>query len=199
MFKSVLGINRIGTRSYATSKFGTVKTGALLAFNSVIVVGSVGLTGLAIYAIGKELFSSSGDTKLFNRSIKLIEHNLYCQKMLQCEYGSEKLSALGNGWSTGKSTGGWGRGMGTPVASSRRLDNLNNEHVHMMYEVFSLNKKGTVQLEAIRHHDSSKTELRSLALNVDKEVFYVIAPPKISPMGTSSNGGFLGVHWGTKT
>lgn len=189
-----------------------LKSGSSFFLTTLLVLGSVGLTGLALYAIGKELFSSSGDTKLFNRSINLIQNNLYCQKLLRCAHGNEKLAAYGEDYTLGNRNG-WGN-RNRPIASARRIDKkTGNTHLYMKYHVESSQKKGSVQLEAVNYANSKQTEIKTLLLTVDKEPFYVVAPPKKSILpfgrgsgganGTSSGvrggngGGFLGIKWGT--
>ncbi|GMM33858.1 Tim21 protein [Saccharomycopsis crataegensis] len=187
--------------STGPSFFTKLKSGSTFALSTLLVVGSLGLTGLGIYAIGAELFSSSGDTKLFNRSINLIQNNLHCQKLLQCAHGDETLSAHGEDYTLGNRNG-WGN-RNRQVNSTKTIEkNTGNEHYYMRYHVESSKKRGTVQMEAVKDANTKKTTIRSLMLIVDNERYYVVAPPmrrSILPMSRGRNGsGFLGMNWGTK-
>lgn len=175
-----------------------LKSGLTFAFTTAFVLGLVGLTGLGLYAIGLELFSESGDTKLFNRSLNLIQNDLYCQKMLQCSYGNEQLSAYGESFSGGNRNG-WGN-RNRPAASMKRVEKGTGNELHFMrYYVESLQKQGVVQLEALKDAETKKTSIRSLSLLVDGERHYIVAPPRRTLIpGATKKGGFLGVNWGTK-
>lgn len=184
------------------SNFNKFKSMASFSFSTIVVFGAVGITGLGIYAIGQELFSSSGDTKLFNRSVNLIQNNLYCQKLLQCETSSEKLSAnhLGNGAPSRFADNSWGN-RNHPVTSSKRVDNkTGNIHYYMQYHVESKNKEGLVYLQAIKNKETKKVDIHTLLLNVGSETFYVVDKSGRSnlKLRMGLGGGkysFLGYNW----
>lgn len=167
------------------------------SISSILVVGALGVAGLVVYLILSELFLPSGDTKTFNKALKLIEQNEAAQKALQFEAG-ERLKAYGE-----VPGDKWVRNR--PVQSTRKKGADGKDHLLMRFHVeSSKGKHASVVLEQI---DTSfwSSEFAYIALDLpSKHRMYIVDPkfssseyvPRSSSLG--NNNGFLGLKWGPK-
>lgn len=161
--------------------------------SSVMVVGAIGLSGLVIYLILSELFLPSGDTKTFNKAVKLVEQSEKVQKALDFQPG-ERLKAHGE-----VAGDKWVRNR--PVQSVRQKGADGRDHLAMRFHVESASgHHGTVNLEQI---DTSfwSSEFAYIALDLpSKKRIYIVEPKFASKnfVPRSGSGGFLGLKWGPK-
>lgn len=178
--KGKLLLNRI-TRAFTFS------------LSSVLVVGALGVAILVISLIFSELFLPSGDTKTFNKALKLIEKNEVAQKALNFESG-ERLKAYGMVGSDR-----WVRNR--PIQSTKSKSKDGKEHLYMKFHVESdKGKHGTIILEQIETSFWS-SEFAYIALDMPRSKRVYIVEPKLqaNPLsGYSGSSGFLGLKWGPK-
>lgn len=175
--------------------FSRITRAFTFSLSSVLVLGALVVALLVIYLILSELFLPSGETKTFNKAVKLIEKNESAQKALQFESG-ERLKAYGE-------VGGdkWVRNR--PVQAVRSQGKDGKEHLLMKFHVESDNgKHGSVVLEQI---DTSfwSSEFAYIALDTAQSKRIYIVEPKYLENGLSSRfssggSGFLGLKWGPK-
>lgn len=162
--------------------------------SSLMVIGALGVSGLVIYLILSELFLPSGDTKTFNKAVKLVEENEDAQKALGFSAG-QRLKAYGE-----VASDRWVRNR--PVQSVRQKGKDGKDHLAMRFHVESPSgRHGSVTLEQI---DTSfwSSEFAYIALDLPtKKRIYVISPKFASSSYVPRNGlgkgsGFLGLKWG---
>lgn len=167
------------------------------SISSILVVGALGVAGLVVYLILSELFLPSGDTKTFNKAVKLIELNEAAQKALQFEAG-ERLKAYGE-----VPGDKWVRNR--PVQSTRKKGADGKDHLLMRFHVESNSgKHASVVLEQIDESFWS-SEFAYIALDLPSRHRLYIVDPKFSPSeyvprsaALGNNSGFLGLKWGPK-
>lgn len=160
--------------------------------STVMVVGALGVALLVVYLILSELFLPLGDTRTFNKAVKLVEQNQEAQRLL--EFGSgERLKAYGETFGDK-----WVRNR--PAQSVRTKGADGKDHMLMRFHVESdAGKHGTVILEQVDQlfweADFSYVALDTLG---NKRVYVV--EPKFArrPKVGGSEGGFLGLKWGPK-
>ncbi|OVF07443.1 putative mitochondrial import inner membrane translocase subunit [Clavispora lusitaniae] len=167
------------------------------SISSILVVGALGVAGLVVYLILSELFLPSGDTKTFNKAVKLIESNEQAQKALNFNPG-ERLRAYGE-----VPGDKWVRNR--PVQSVRKKGADGKDHLLMRFHVESNSgKHASVVLEQI---DTSfwSSEFAYIALELPSKHRMYIVEPKFSPneyvprsSGLGKSNGFLGLKWGPK-
>lgn len=162
------------------------------SLSTLLVVGAAGISVLVVSLILSELFLPSGDTRTFNKAVKLIEKNEQAQKALNFQLG-QRLKAYGI-----VSADKWVRNRPVQSVKTKRKDG--KDHLIMKFQVESDNGKyGVVSLEQI---DNSmwNTEFEYISLDVPGfKRIYIIEPPKnqlIPKIGGGS--GFLGLNWGPK-
>lgn len=163
------------------------------SFSSLLVVGALAIAILVLYLILSELFLPSGDTKTFNKAVKLVEQHTQAQQALQLEPG-RRLKAYGE-------TAGdkWVRNR--PVQSIRSKGKDGNDHLVMKFHVESdAGRHGTVTLEQI---DTSfwSLEFAYVALDVRGSKRIYIIEPKFQARNyvpRQRGLGFLGLKWGPK-
>lgn len=164
------------------------------SFSSIMVIGAVGLSGLVIYLILSELFLPSGDTKTFNKAVKLVEKNELAQQALGFKAG-ERLKAYGE-----VPGDRWVRNR--PVQSVRQKGQDGKDHLAMRFHVESPSgKHGSVILEQI---DTSfwSSEFAYVALELPSKKRIYIVEPKFAAKNyvprSKVGSGFLGLNWGPK-
>lgn len=164
------------------------------SFSTLLVIGATGIAGLVVYLILSELFLPSGDTRTFNKAIKLVEKDENVRKLLHAEPG-ERLRAYGE-----TTAGKWVRNR--PVQSIRVQGQDGSDRLAMKFHVESkAGYHGSVSLEQI---DKSfwRSDFAYIALDVAKHNRVYIIEPKFQPKKyvprNSGEGGFLGVKWGPK-
>ena len=164
------------------------------SLSSVIVVGAAGVALLVVYLILSELFLPSGDTRTFNKAVKLVEQNPEAQKLLNFEPG-HRLKAHG-----GSNGDRWVRNR--PAHSIRTKGKDGKDRLVMKFYVDSSSgRHGTVSLEQI---DLSfwSSEFAYIALDVPGAKRVYIVEPKYQAKNyvpkPGSSGGFLGLKWGPK-
>lgn len=167
------------------------------SISSVLVVGALGVAGLVIYLILSELFLPSGDTKTFNKAVKLIEKNEQAQKALNFAPG-ERLKAYGE-----VPGDKWVRNR--PVQSVRQRGADGKDRLVMRFHVESASgRHARVLLEQI---DTSfwSSEFAYIALDLPSKHRIYVVDPKFLPLNyvprsgaLGKNNGFLGLKWGPK-
>ncbi|KAI5967084.1 TIM21 [Candida theae] len=128
------------------------------SLSSVIVLGAAAIALLVIYLILSELFLPSGDTRTFNKAVKLVEQNEQAQVALGFPKG-ERLKAYGL-----VAADKWVRNR--PVQSSKTRTKDGKDHLVMKFQVeTSTGRIGVVTLEQV---DNSwwNTEFEYMALDV---------------------------------
>lgn len=170
---------------------------ATFSVSSLLVVGALGVSGLVIYLMFSELFLPSGETKTFNKALKVIETSKIAQEALNFPPG-ERLKAHGE-----VAGDKWVRNR--PIQSARKKGPDGKDHMVIRFHVQSkAGKHATVLVEQI---DTSfwTSEFAYIALDVfDGKRVYVVEP-KFMPKnyvprgsGIGSGNGFLGLNWGPK-
>lgn len=164
--------------------------------SSVLVLGALAVSGLVVYLILSELFLPSGDTKTFNKAVKLIEKNEEAQRLLAFEPG-HRLKAYGE-----VAGDQWVRNR--PVQSVRQRGQDGKDRLVMRFHVESTSgRHGSVVLEQI---DTSfwLSEFAYIALDIPGQKRIYIVGPKFASKnyvpngGVGSGSGFLGLKWGPK-
>lgn len=164
------------------------------SISSVIVVGAAGIALLVVYLILSELFLPSGDTRTFNKAVKLVEKSEVAQKVLKAEK-HERLKAYGESHADS-----WTRNR--PVHGIRSKGKDGKDHLLMQFHVeAALGKHGTVTLEQV---DNSfwLADFAYIALDVAGSKRVYIIEPKFQSKSyvpkLNSKDGFLGLKWGPK-
>ncbi|KAG5421781.1 TIM21 [Candida metapsilosis] len=127
------------------------------SFSSLLVLGAAGIALLVIYLILSELLLPSGDTRTFNKAVKLVEQNEKAQQALGFPAG-ERLKAYGL-----VAADRWVRNR--PVQSSKTRTKDGKDHLVMKFQVeTSTGRTGVVTLEQV---DNSwwNTEFEYMALD----------------------------------
>ncbi|KAK7681312.1 mitochondrial import inner membrane translocase subunit tim21 [Cerrena zonata] len=140
----------------------------------------------------KELFLPSGDTKTFNKAVKLLEQNELAQKALDFKSG-ERVKAYGE-----VPGDRWVRNR--PVQSVRSKGKDGNDRLYMKFHVETdSGKHGSVTLEQV---DTSfwSSEFSYIALDIPRQRRIYIIEPKYQGLlhNEHGNNGFLGLKWGPK-
>ncbi|KAK6202663.1 TIM21-domain-containing protein [Scheffersomyces amazonensis] len=164
------------------------------SLSSLIVLGGTGIALLVVYLILSELLLPSGDTRTFNKAVKLVEKNELAQKLLDFKKG-DRLKAYGE-----VAGDRWVRNR--PVQSIRTKAKDGKDHLVMKFHVESDNgKHGRVTLEQI---DTSfwSSEFAYISLEVAGGKRIYIIEPKFQSKNyvppVSNSTGFLGLKWGPK-
>ncbi|KAK6464785.1 TIM21-domain-containing protein [Scheffersomyces coipomensis] len=164
------------------------------SLSSLIVLGGTCIALLVVYLILSELFLPSGDTRTFNKAVKLVEKNELAQTMLNFKKG-QRLKAYGE-----VAGDRWVRNR--PVQSIRTKGQDGKDRLVMHFHVESdSGKHGRVTLEQI---DTSfwSSEFAYIALEVQGGKRIYIIEPKFQHKNyvppISNNSGFLGLKWGPK-
>ncbi|GAV51969.1 hypothetical protein ZYGR_0AF04410 [Zygosaccharomyces rouxii] len=170
-----------------------IKSFTTFTVSGTLVVGAVGLSAIVLYLITSELFSPSGDTRLFNRSVSIVEKDESSRSLLQCNDdgdNKERLKAYGEVFTSDK----WTRNR--PATSQKRLDKSGRFHYSMRFNVESKKRRGLVHVEAVDSDEHYQPDLISLYIDVPGEKRHYLIKPKLNKIVRPS--GFLGVHWGPK-
>lgn len=162
------------------------------SLSSVIVVAATGVALLVVYLILSELFLPSGDTRTFNKAVKLVEKNETAQNLLDFNSG-DRIKAYGE-----VPGDAWVRNR--PVHSVRSKGQDGRDRLLMRFHVESDNgKHGSVTLEQV---DTSfwSSEFAYIALDVAGSKRVYVVEPKFQSKSYVPKGGqgFLGVKWGPK-
>lgn len=171
-----------------------IKSFASFTISGVLVIGASGLAGLVIYLILSELFSPSGDTRLFNRAVSMVESDPVARELLQCtdsEKSHERLKAYGELVTDSR----WTRNR--PISSTRRVGKDGKEHYYMRFHVESKQKLALVHVEARESEKHYTPDLISMYMDTPGHKRYYFVKPQVSVMKPKGKG-FLGVHWGPK-
>ncbi|KAI5949686.1 TIM21 [Candida margitis] len=140
-FKGKRILNRI-TRAFTFS------------LSSVIVLGAAAVALLVIYLILSELLLPSGDTRTFNKAVKLIEQNEQAQKTLGFPAG-ERLKAYGM-----VAADKWVRNR--PVQSSKTRGKDGKDHLVMKFQVETSTGRIGVAIEEYTLLNPKEQKLRDL-------------------------------------
>lgn len=170
-----------------------IKSFTTFTVSGALVVGAVGLSGIVIYLITSELFSPSGDTRMFNRAVSMVEKDDVARTLLQCDdHGDakERLKAYGELFTSDR----WTRNR--PPASQKKLDKHGKSHYSMLFNVESKKRRGLVHIEAADSDEHYQPDFVSLYIDVPGEKRHYLIKPKLNTIVRPS--GFLGVHWGPK-
>ncbi|CAR25973.1 hypothetical protein ZYGR_0A05440 [Zygosaccharomyces rouxii] len=170
-----------------------IKSFTTFTVSGTLVVGAVGLSAIVIYLITSELFSPSGDTRMFNRSVSLVEKDESSRSLLQCDDdgdSKERLKAYGEVFASDK----WTRNR--PATSQKKLDKSGRFHYSMRFNVESKKRRGLVHVEAVDSDEHYQPDIISLYIDVPGEKRHYLIKPKLNTIVRPS--GFLGVHWGPK-
>ncbi|RLV92164.1 Mitochondrial import inner membrane translocase subunit TIM21 [Spathaspora sp. JA1] len=164
------------------------------SISSILVLGAAGVALLVVYLILSELLLPSGDTRTFNKAVKLVEQNEAAQVLLDFPKG-QRLKAHGMAASDR-----WVRNR--PVHGVKKTGKDGKDHLVMQFQVESdKGRYGVVTLEQI---DNSywNTEFAYIALDVPGQRRLYIIEPKFQAKNylpkLNGNGGFLGLKWGPK-
>lgn len=161
--------------------------------SGTLVIGAAGLSAVVIYLILSELFSPSGDTQIFNRSVSMIEKDEVARSLLQCQdtqESKERLKAYGESFTSDK----WTRNR--PIVSTTKMDKSGKAHHFMRFHVESKKKRGLVHIEAVDSDKNYQPDFVSVYLDVPGESRHYLVKPKMHKIPRPS--GFLGVNWGPK-
>ncbi|KAK6457864.1 TIM21-domain-containing protein [Scheffersomyces xylosifermentans] len=164
------------------------------SLSSVIVLAAAGVALLVVYLILSELFLPSGDTRTFNKAVKLVEKNELAQKLLEFKAG-DRLKAYGE-----VASDRWVRNR--PVHSVRTKGQDGKDHHLMKFHVESDNgKHATVTLEQVDNSFWS-SDFAYIALDKAGAKRIYIVEPKFNHKNyvpqLRDNNGFLGLKWGPK-
>lgn len=170
-----------------------VKAFTTFTISGALIIGATGLSAIVIYLIGSELFSPSGDTQIFNRSVSVIEKDEMARTLLQCEDTEgkkERLKAYGETFTNDK----WTRNR--PISSSKQVDKYGKAHYYMRFHVESKLKRGLVHIEAIESEKHYQPDFTSMYIDIPGEKRHYLIKPKVHKIVKPN--GFLGVNWGPK-
>lgn len=134
----------------------------------------------------------SGDTRTFNKAVRLIQENEHAQRALVFPQG-ERLKAYGI-----VAADRWVRNR--PVQSVKTKHKDGKDHLLMKFQVESdSGNYGVVTLEQVDNSMWS-TEFEYIALDVPGfKRIYIIEPPTSQMLPKIGGGsGFLGLNWGPK-
>lgn len=178
--------------------FNRISRAVTFSLSTVVVIGATGLSLLVIYLIFSELFLPSGDTRTFNKAVKMVEENEAAQAALGFKKG-ERLKAHGEVYGDK-----WVRNR--PAQSVRTKGQDGKDHLLMRFQVESSSGKyGRVILEQIDESIWS-ADFAYVALDIPHHNRIYIKEPHFQPkdyipspgfMGSNKNG-FLGLKWGPK-
>lgn len=181
------------TKKKKATVWPRIRAFTTFTISGALVIGAAGLSIIVIYLIGSELFSPSGDTRIFNRSVSIIEKDETARGLLHCEdtdTSKERLKAYGETFASDK----WTRNR--PISSSKKIDKYGKAHYYMRFHVESKNKRGLVHIEAVESQKHYQPDFTSMYIDVPGEKRYYLIKPKIHAVARPN--GFLGVNWGPK-
>ncbi|SCU83324.1 LADA_0C10770g1_1 [Lachancea dasiensis] len=170
-----------------------IKTYTSFTVSGVLVLGATGLAGLVLYLLGQELFSPSGDTRMFNRAVSMVEADPHARQLLRCndtERSKERIKAYGELLTDDR----WTRNR--PISSTRRIGKDGKEHHYMRFHAESKQKLALVHVEARESEKSYTPELVSMYMDIPGEKRYYFIKPQVPVVKAK---GFLGVNWGPRT
>ncbi|KAI5959558.1 TIM21 [Candida pseudojiufengensis] len=168
------------------------------SLSTILVIFASAISLLVIYLILSELLLPSGDTRTFNKAVKIIENSKDAQTILNFPQG-ERLKAYGI-----VAADKWIRNR--PVQSIKKRSTIDDkDHLFMQFQVeTNQGKIGIVNLEQL-DYTLFKTKFEYISLDVPGEKrIWVIEPEGLlrrQLMGNSSTrtgSGFLGLNWGPK-
>ncbi|CEP63672.1 Tim21p LALA0_S08e07976g [Lachancea lanzarotensis] len=170
-----------------------IKAFTSFTVSGALVVGASGLAGLVIYLLLQELFSPSGDTRLFNNAVSMVESDPEARELLLCNdsgKSKERLKAYGELLTDDR----WTRNR--PILSTRRIGKDGREHHYLRFHVESKQKLALVHVEARESDKNYTPDLVSMYMDIPGEKRYYFIKPQVS---IAKPKGFLGVNWGPKT
>ncbi|SCU78944.1 LAME_0A06524g1_1 [Lachancea meyersii CBS 8951] len=170
-----------------------IKAFTSFTISGALVVGASGLAGLVIYLLLQELFSPSGDTRLFNRAVTMVESDPQARELLMCkdsEHSKERVKAYGELLTDDR----WTRNR--PISSTRRMGRDGREHHYLRFHVESKQKLALVHVEARESDKNYTPDLISMYMDIPGEKRYYFIKPQVSIVKPK---GFLGVNWGPKS
>lgn len=183
----------------AKGKFLLNRIGRAFTFSlsSVLVLGATCVSVLVVYLILSELFLPSGDTRTFNKAVKMLESNELAHEALDFKKG-QRVKAHGEGHGDK-----WARNR--PAQSVRTRGTDGKDYLFMKFQVESPSGKyGTVTLEQVDRTFWS-SEFLYIALDMPGNKRIYIKEPKFQAKkyvpkvgGLNNNSGFLGLKWGPK-
>ncbi|CAL9734122.1 mitochondrial import inner membrane translocase subunit Tim21p [Monosporozyma servazzii] len=144
-----------------------VKNGASFLVSTSLIIGGIGLSSIVVYLIGSELFSSNGDTTLFNRAVSICQDDPTVHEWLQSNK-TENLKAYGEMITNDK----WTRNR--PIVSQRIVDSNGDLHCKLRFHLQSKqNKIALIHAEAIQYKISNNDHWYS-SLKYNKPIFTMI-------------------------
>ena len=183
----------------AKGKFLFNRIGRAFTFSlsSVIVLGATCISVLVVYLILSELFLPSGDTRTFNKAVRMLESNELAHEALGFKKG-QRVKSHGE-----QHADKWARNR--PAQSVRTRGADGKDYLFMKFQVESPSGKyGTVTLEQVDRTFWS-SEFLYIALDIPGNKRIYIKEPKfqskkyVPKVGSlASNDGFLGLKWGPK-
>lgn len=163
------------------------------SFATVLVVIGSAVAVLVLYLIFSELFLPTGDTRTFNKAVKLVEQSEKAQSALNFEAGT-RLKAHG------ESHGGGNWVRNRPVHGLRSVGKDGKYHLLMKFHVKSdAGRHGTVVLEQIDNSFWS-SDFAYIALDIagEKRIWIIEPKWKSKDYVPKKGNGFLGLKWGPK-
>ncbi|SCU77459.1 LAFA_0A01816g1_1 [Lachancea sp. 'fantastica'] len=170
-----------------------IKSFTSFTVSGALVVGASGLAGLVIYLLLQELFSPSGDTRLFNNAVSMVESDPKARELLLCNDSAnskERVKAYGELLTDDR----WTRNR--PIMSTRRIGKDGREHHYLRFHVESKQKLALVHVEARESDKNYTPDLVSMYMDIPGEKRYYFIKPQVA---IAKPKGFLGVNWGPKT
>lgn len=182
-----------GKKNKKVAVWPKIRAFTTFTISGTLVIGAAGLSAIVIYLIVSELFSPSGDTQIFNRSVSLIEKDEIARSLLQCndtEDSKERLKAYGETFTNDK----WTRNR--PIVSSKKVDKNGKSHHFMRFHVESKKKRGLVHIEALESDKHYQPDFTTMYIDVPGEQRYYLIKPKLHKIVKPK--GFLGINWGPR-
>lgn len=158
---------------------------------TVLVVGGVGISALVVSLIFSELFLPLGDTKTFNKAVRLVEADPKVQKVFEIEAG-QRLKAHGD-----VTAGKWVRNRPPQAVKMMGKDGVERLFMKFVVELPKNGKVGTVTLEQFDKTWWS-SDFAYVALDVPGFKRHWVVEPAYKKKELLGSG-FLGLNWGPKS
>lgn len=159
------------------------------SLSSLLVVGAAGVSVLVVGLILSELFLPSGETKAFNKAVKLIEKNETIQRALGFNAG-DRVKAYGE-----VPGGKWVRNR--PVQAVRSQGKDGKQHLIMKFHIESASgRHASVTLEQVDQLWWS-SDFAYIAVDIPGAKRLYVVEPKYQNVKEAASG-FLGLKWGPK-
>lgn len=171
------------TAAFLARSVAYARRGFSFGYNTAVVLGGVGVLGVAGYFLTQELLLPSSEGQLFHKTFKLVEND------------EKSVDILGKPLKAHGEPTNQPNVKTRPLASTRFYDGVGREHILMQFHVDGSKKSGVVRLEVVDNR--GKLDYRYVVLEAPGESKHFLINNDRAGASKRS-GGLFGIRWGPK-